>query len=145
MILLTNISFVPSFIKDGHVECDDENDPDTCHGFLLAVYANDLSGNKAQFFRRYQRVRPEPVTFIAPSDLEGKALLEHAHSRLIDFHLYENTDAPYSGFEAQRVLSSVEPPEFGILSTWNIAIPWYVPSDETLLFSLSAEFILLIP
>lgn len=111
-------------IADGHVECDDENDPDTCHGFLLAVYANDLSGNKAQFFRRYQRVRPEPVTFIAPSDLEGKELLQHAHQRLVDFHLYENIDAPYSGFEAQQVFASVEPPQFGILSTWNIAIPW---------------------
>lgn len=88
------------------------------------MYANDLSGNKAQFFRRYQRVRPEPITFIAPSDLEGRTLLEHAHSRVVDFHLYEKEDANYTGFEAQRVFSAVEPPEFGILSTWNIAIPW---------------------
>lgn len=51
-------------------------------------------------------------------------MLEHAHQRLIDYHLYDNTDAPYSGFEAQRVLASAGPPEFGILSTWNIAIPW---------------------
>jgi hypothetical protein len=109
---------------DGHIECDDESDPDTCHGFLLAVYANDLSGNKAQFFRRYQRTRPEPVTIIADQDLEGKELLLHAHKRLMDYHLYEKLDANYTGFEANQILQDIEPPSFGILSTWNTAIPW---------------------
>jgi hypothetical protein len=91
---------------------------------LLAVYANDLSGNKAQFFRRYQRNREEPVTIIADQDLEGKELLAHAHKRLMDYHLYEKLDANYTGFEANQILRDIEPPSFGILSTWNTAIPW---------------------
>ena len=44
---------------DGHTECDIDGG---CHGFLLAVYAHDFGGNQAQFFRRYQRDRPEPIT-----------------------------------------------------------------------------------
>jgi hypothetical protein len=112
---------------DGQVECDDPSDIDTCHGFLLAVYANDLSGNKAQFFRRYQREHQVPVTILSNQDLEGSEFLKHAHSQLMDFHLYHNTIAPaanYSGFEASQVLSTAQPPEFAILSTWNEAIPW---------------------
>ena len=110
--------------SDGQVECDDENDPDTCHGFLLATYNNDLSGNRQQFFRRFQRVRPEPVTFIDDSDMEGEYYLRHAHERLMNYHLYENPDANYTGFQASRVFSEVQPPEFAVLSTWNIAVPW---------------------
>jgi hypothetical protein len=112
---------------DGQVECDDPSDIDTCHGFLLAVYANDLSGNKAQFFRRYQREHEVPVTILSNQDLEGSEFLAHAHSQLMDFHLYHNTIAPaanYSGYEANQILSTARPPEFAVLSTWNEAIPW---------------------
>lgn len=83
--------------SDGHVRCDDQNDLDTCHGFLLAVYATDFSGNKAQYFRRFQKERSEPVTFITNQDLEGKEFLAHAHARLAEFHQYENPGAPHSG------------------------------------------------
>lgn len=109
---------------DGQVQCDDENDVDTCHGFLLAVYANDLSGNKAQYFRRFQRERPEPVTILTQKDLEGAEFLKHAHDRLVQFHLYNNVGAPYTGFEASQVLADTEVPQFAVLSTWNTAVPW---------------------
>jgi hypothetical protein len=109
---------------DGHYICDDDTNIETCHGFLLAVYANDLSGNKAQFFRRYQRDRPEPVTILSNSDLESAQFLQHAHDRLLQYHLYENTNASYTGFEATAAFANVNPPEFGVLSTWNEAIPW---------------------
>lgn len=109
---------------DGPVYCDDENDPDTCHGFLLAVYNNDLSGNKAQYFRRFQRDREEPVTVFTNQDLEGAEFLAHAHQRLVDFHQLYNTDATYTGFQASTVFSQVEPPPYAFLSTWNTAVPW---------------------
>ena len=114
---------------DGPVYCDDEDDPDTCHGFLLAVYTNDLSGNKAQFFRRYQRDRPEPITILANTDLEGSEFLKHAHQRLVDYHQYYNVNpsvvgANYSGFEAATVFAQVQPPLYAILSTWDTSVPW---------------------
>ncbi|KAL3942296.1 MAG: hypothetical protein SGARI_000313, partial [Bacillariaceae sp.] len=109
---------------DGPVYCDDEDDPDTCHGFLLAVYTNDMSGNKAQFFRRYQRDREEPVTIFSNADLEGAELLRHAHERLVDFHQLYNVDGSYTGFEATQAFSGVQPPPYAFLSTWNTAIPW---------------------
>jgi len=90
----------------------------------LAVYANDLSGNKAQYFRRYQRDRPEPVTILSDKDLEGRQFLLHAHQRLMDYHMYYKQDAPYTGFQASQVLADVKPPQFAMLSTWNTAIPW---------------------
>jgi Hint-domain len=109
---------------DGPVYCDDEDDPDSCHGFLLAVYTNDLSGNKAQFFRRYQRDREEPVTIFTNDDLEGAELLKHVHQRLVDYHQLYNPGANYTGFQASQAFSGVEPPPYGFLSTWNTAIPW---------------------
>ncbi|KAL3916804.1 MAG: hypothetical protein SGILL_005013, partial [Bacillariaceae sp.] len=109
---------------DGPVYCDDEDDPSTCHGFLLAVYTNDLSGNKAQFFRRYQRDRQEPVTIFSNADLEGADLLKHAHERLVDFHQLYNVAGNYTGFEASQAFSGVQPPPYGFLSTWNTAVPW---------------------
>jgi hypothetical protein len=109
---------------DGHVDCDDPEDPNTCHGFLLAVYANDNSGNKAQYFRRYQRERPEPVTIISNTDLEGRQFLQHAHDRLVEYHLYEKTDGNYTGFEASKIFDETSPPEFAVLSTWNGAVTW---------------------
>ncbi|KAG7373260.1 Hint-domain containing protein [Nitzschia inconspicua] len=109
---------------DGPVYCDDEDDPDTCHGFLLAVYTNDLSGNKAQFFSRYQREREEPVTIFTNNDLEGAELLRHAHRRLEDFHKLYNTNGNYTGFAATQAFNGVEPPPYAYLSTWNNAIPW---------------------
>lgn len=101
---------------DGHVECTSSND---CHGFLLAVYAHDFGGNKAQFFRRYQRDRPEPVTIISNTDTEGAAFLRHAHDRLKEYHLYNTENATYSGFEAQQVFDSSDEPSFAVLATWN--------------------------
>ncbi|CAB9499075.1 Flavin containing amine oxidoreductase [Seminavis robusta] len=109
---------------DGQVECDDPEDLDTCHGFLLAVYANDLSGNKAQYFRRYQRDRPEPVTIISNQDLEGREFLRHAHNQLMDYHLLYKRDAPYTGFQASQILANIQAPTWAVLSTWNTAIPW---------------------
>lgn len=109
---------------DGQVECLDDADPTTCHGFLLAVYVNDLSGNKAQFFRRYQREKPEPVTIISNTDLEGAEFLKHAHGRLEEFHLYNNLNASYTGSEAITVFGETSPPTFAVLSTWNSDIPW---------------------
>jgi Hint-domain len=106
------------------VECADEADPSTCYGFLLAVYVNDLSGNKAQFFRRYQREKPEPVTIISNTDLEGAEFLKHAHGRLEEFHLYNNPNATYSGADALTVFGETSPPTFAVLSTWNSDIPW---------------------
>jgi Hint-domain len=88
------------------------------------VYANDLSGNKSQYFRRYQRDRPEPVTIISDQDLEGQMFLQHAHDRLMYYHQYEKLDAPYTGFQASQILPNIEPPKFAVLSTWNTAIPW---------------------
>jgi Hint-domain len=109
---------------DGQVECDDEEDLDTCHGFLLAVYVNDLSGNKAQFFRRYQRSNPEPVTIISNTDLEGAEFLKHAHGRLEQYHLYDNPNATYTGSDGFTVFGVTSPPTFAVLSTWNSDIPW---------------------
>jgi Hint-domain len=119
-----NLTLSVARTSDGQVECEDDDDLDTCHGFLLAVYVNDLSGNKAQFFRRYQRERPEPVTIISNTDLEGAEFLKHAHSRLEEFHLYNNPNATYTGSQAQTVFSETNPPEFAVLSTWNTDIPW---------------------
>lgn len=34
---------------DGHIKCDSTGK--NCYGFLLAVYAHDFAGNKAQYFR----------------------------------------------------------------------------------------------
>lgn len=101
---------------DGHVECNSSSD---CHGFLLAVYAHDFGGNKAQYFRRYQRDRPEPVTIISNTDTEGAAFLRHAHNRLKEYHLYNTENATYSGFEAQQVFDSSAEPSFAVLATWN--------------------------
>lgn len=110
---------------DGHFQCDDPNDLETCHGFLLAVYANDLSGNKAQFFRRFQRDRPEPVTILSgSSSLEAEWFLQHAHDRLVEYHLYDNTNANYTGAQATNAFRGVDPPTFCVLSTWNTAVPW---------------------
>ncbi len=92
----------------------------------MAVYTNDLSGNKAQYFRRYQRDRPEPVTIFAETDLEGSEFLKHAHERLVDYHQLYNTNpaANYTGFEASTVFSSVQPPPYAVLSTWDTSVPW---------------------
>lgn len=91
---------------------------------MLAVYANDLSGNKAQYFRRFQRERPEPVTIISNQDLEGREFLRHAHQRLIDYHINEDTGTELSGFQVQTLFQNIALPEYAVLSTWNTAIPW---------------------
>jgi len=101
---------------DGHTECDGNG----CHGFLLAVYTHDFGGNKAQFFRRYQRDRPEPVTIISNTDTEGASFLKHAHDRLKQYHLYDVVNASYTGFQAQQVFNTADEPSFAVLATWNI-------------------------
>lgn len=88
------------------------------------MYANDLSGNKAQYFRRFQRERPEPVTFIDNKDLEGREFLRHAHQRLLDYHLQEETDTELTGFQIDQLFRDIELPTFAVLSTWNTAVPW---------------------
>jgi len=105
---------------DGHVKCDPE-DETNCYGFLLAVYAHDFGGTKSQYFRRFQRDRPEPVTILSNTNTEDAEFLKHAHDQLRQFHLYENTDAPYSGFEAKRAFDASSPPTFAVLATWNVA------------------------
>jgi hypothetical protein len=124
MEITTNSPLFCSSSLDGPVHCDDEDDPETCHGFLLAVYTNDLSGNKAQFFRRYQRDREEPVTIFSNKDLEGAELLKHAHERLVEFHQLYNVGGNYTGFEATQAFNGVEPPPYAFLATWNTAVPW---------------------
>eukprot|EP00980_Cylindrotheca_fusiformis_P029065 scaffold22713_cov139-Cylindrotheca_fusiformis.AAC.2 len=103
---------------DGHVKCNDEG----CYGFLLAVYIHDYAGDQAQFFRRYQRDRPEPVTIISNHDAESRAFLKHAHDRIANYHLYENENKTYTGFEAEKIFQDADPPEFAVLSTWNIGL-----------------------
>uniref|UniRef100_A0A7S4T5Q1 Amine oxidase domain-containing protein n=1 Tax=Ditylum brightwellii TaxID=49249 RepID=A0A7S4T5Q1_9STRA len=103
---------------DGHVKCGEDG---SCYGFLLADYVHDFGGEQSQFFRRYQRDRPEPVTIISNTDIEGRAFLNHAHNRLVEFHRYENENADYTGFQAQTVFRKQDPPEFAVLATWNIA------------------------
>ena len=88
------------------------------------MYVNDLSGNKAQFFRRYQREESVPVTIISNTDLEGAEFLKHAHGRLEAFHLYNNPNASYTGAEAITVFGETSPPTFAVLSTWSTDIPW---------------------
>jgi uncharacterized membrane protein YgcG len=124
LVSILYLIFLFILYTDGQVECLDDADPTTCHGFLLAVYVNDLSGNKAQFFRRYQREKPEPVTIISNTDLEGAEFLKHAHGRLEEFHLYNNPNASYTGSEAISIFGETSPPTFAVLSTWNSDIPW---------------------
>lgn len=94
---------------DGHVRCDDPQDPSTCHGFLLAVYASDFSGNKAQYFSRFQKERSDPVTFITNERLEGKEFLQHAHERLEEYHLYQIENATFTGECLSVALSERSP------------------------------------
>lgn len=91
---------------------------------MLAVYANDLSGNKAQYFRRFQRERPEPVTIISNKDLEGREFLRHAHGRLADFHITGQSDTELTGFQVASIFQDTALPEYAVLATWNTAIPW---------------------
>ena len=90
----------------------------------MAVYANDLSGNKAQYFRRFQRERPEPVTFISNQDLESREFLRHAHQRLLNYHLEEETESELTGFQVDQLFRAVQLPTFAVLATWNTAVPW---------------------
>ena len=105
---------------DGHVKCQDEENKQDCHGFLLAVYSYDFSGGKSQYFQRFQRDRPEPVTIISNTDMEGAAFLKHAHEQMKQYHLYENINASYSGFRGASVFEASKPPEYAVLATWNI-------------------------
>ena len=83
------------------------------------MYAHDYGGGKAQYFRRFQRDRPEPVTIISNTDTEGATFLEHAHDQLRYFHVYENVNASYTGFQGEQAFNNAALPEFGVLATWN--------------------------
>ena len=95
---------VPDSLVDFHTQvvCDDEDDPATCRGFLLAVYDHDYSGAAAMFFRRYQRERPEPVTILSGATPEGAAFLAHAHERLLECHVLHG--GPAGAYEASTVI-----------------------------------------
>ena len=66
--------------------------------------------------------RPEPVTIISNTDVEGASFLQHAHNRLEEFHIYENANANYTGFQASTVFANTDPPLFAVLATWNIGV-----------------------
>ena len=59
------------------------------------------------------------MTIISNTDKEGAIFLEHAHSQLRYFHLYENVDASYTGFQGEQDFNSAILPEFAVLATWN--------------------------
>ncbi|KAJ8613021.1 hypothetical protein CTAYLR_004044 [Chrysophaeum taylorii] len=108
-----------------------------CSGFLLAAYVNDYAGQLSQYFRRFQRERPEPVTIISDSTIEGQMFLEHAHDRITEYHIYENVSPSYAVFTAQQLLTTSGPPAFAVVATWNIATlgsggGWHGWTDETL-------------
>lgn len=112
---------------DGHVKCKLTDDGDEkCYGFLLAVYAHDFSGTKAQYFRRFQRDRPEPVTILSSTNPEEEEFLKHAHDRLVDYHVYGDNDAvlnatSFSPFQLRKIMEASEPPTFAVLANWNTA------------------------
>ncbi len=114
---------------DGHVKCTTDDDGDEkCYGFLLAVYAHDFSGTKAQYFRRFQRDRPEPVTILSNTNPEDEEFLKHAHERVVDYHVYGENAAEIlnatiysSQFQFRKVMESLEPPTFAVLANWNTA------------------------
>lgn len=114
---------------DGHVKCKPSEDggDEKCYGFLLAVYAHDFSGTKAQYFRRFQRDRPEPVTILSSTNTEDKEFLKHAHDRIVDFHVYGDNEAvlnatSYSPFQLRREIEAIVPPTFAVLANWNTAV-----------------------
>ena len=71
--------------------------------------------------RRFQRDRPEPVTIISNTDVEGAAFLKHAHDRLKEYHFEDAAKRNYTLFKCDQVFSATAPPEFAVLATWNIA------------------------
>ena len=112
---------------DGHVKCKlDEDGEEKCYGFLLAVYAHDFSGTKAQYFRRFQRDRPEPVTILSSTNPEEEDFLNHAHKRIVDYHVYGDNEAAInatslSQFQLRKVMEATTPPTFAVLANWNTA------------------------
>jgi len=112
---------------DGHVNCD--NTTKECHGFLMTVYANDYAGDKAQYFRRFQSDRGEPVTIISGlKSIEHKSFLQHAHQQLITWH---KSGMPYAmkqekmshlgTYQIEQILNNAPAPDFAVLATWNTA------------------------
>jgi len=116
---------------DGHVKCkpaaDGSGDDETCYGFLLTVYAHDFSGAKAQYFRRFQRDRPEPVTILSSTNPEEEDFLKHAHERILEYHVYgEDNEAvlnatSLSPFQLRKIMEATAPPTFAVLANWNTA------------------------
>ena len=113
---------------DGHVKCkvDDDSGDEKCYGFLLAVYAHDFSGTKAQYFRRFQRDRPEPVTILSSTNPEEEDFLRHAHDRIVNYHVYgDNGEAlnktSYSPYQFRKAMEETVPPTFAVLANWNTA------------------------
>lgn len=111
---------------DGHVNCDDATGE--CHGFLMTVYANDYAGDRAQYFRRFQSERGEPVTIISrDKSVEHKAFLDHAHDRVLTYHKTGMPSAvraekmsQLTTFQIEKALSEAPVPDFAVLATWNI-------------------------
>jgi len=111
---------------DGDVRCTRVGESqESCHGFLLAAYIYDYGGETAMYFRRFQADRKQPVTLISASTAEGKVMLEHAHERLVEYHTYHATlPADLPPYEITKTLQGAEPPQFAVLATWNIGVPW---------------------
>jgi len=110
---------------DGHVKCKGEGSDKKCHGFLMTVYAHDYAGEKAMYFRRFQSQRGEATTIISDTDPEGALFLKHAHSRIVDYHVYNMPDdvkakVGKSQFEITQAIGS-QPPPFAVLGTWGTA------------------------
>lgn len=109
---------------DGDVRCTLVGEEETCHGFLLAAYIHDFGGETAMYYRRFQADRREPVTIVSASTTEGKLMLDHAHDRLMQYHKYHATMPGMSAYEINKKLKTLEPPEFAVLATWNVGVPW---------------------
>eukprot|EP00173_Palmaria_palmata_P001777 Plantae.Rhodophyta-Palmaria_palmata.ctg20324.p1 GENE.Plantae.Rhodophyta-Palmaria_palmata.ctg20324~~Plantae.Rhodophyta-Palmaria_palmata.ctg20324.p1 ORF type:complete len:336 (+),score=27.86 Plantae.Rhodophyta-Palmaria_palmata.ctg20324:134-1009(+) len=43
---------------------------------------------------------------------------------MVEFVEYENTAHNYTGSQLDAAMRGVQPPEFAVLSTWNVAVPW---------------------
>jgi len=112
---------------DGHVKCKPtDSGEEKCYGFLLAVYAHDFSGTKAQYFRRFQRDRPEPVTILSSTKPEEEDFLKHAHERILEYHVYGDNEAALnatslSPFQFRKIIEASVPPTFAVLANWNTA------------------------
>jgi len=99
------------------------------YGFLQTVYAHDFAGDKAQYFRRFQSDRGEPVTIISRSkSVEHAEFLNHAHFRIKEYHktgMPYATKQSYMGHLATNkvndIIDTSPAPDFAVLATWSTA------------------------